>query len=343
MELTNMLKEAFRQRNLNLLAANINKNGGNLEVADLNSIIENLTKLAEKGNSFGEEKLFIRLDVLRLLGSLNGSGRLVFKVLPETIRWSDDSKVVTLGGYLVEVRDDGTEVIQSGFSCGGAALEDVYASEMMSDNRRMSSMLSLASARAEKAAFQNAGIGIEFKGDVFDLEASEAMLPAPKPVLPDPVSQNERTEKKKAKAKERKEKEARETKAEVKEEAPVTPVKEEKEAEAVAEAVPEAPAPETPDPAPETAETVQVAISAPEKPEADPIAEGNLTLEEALKCIVDKGPHKGQPLSVVNEKMATWRHLVWLKKNPPEEGRDKKVDVALDIVIASHPELERFL
>lgn len=332
MELSNMLKTAFQQRSLNLLAAKIKENGGNIETADLDSILENFSLLAEKGESFGEETKFIRLDVLRLLGSLNETGRLVFKVVPETISWSNDKNVVTLGGYLVEVRPDGTEITASGFSCGGAALEDVYASEMMSDNKRMSSMLSLASARAEKAAYQNAGIGIEFKGDIFDLETSEAMQPAPKPVLPSPVSQDEKKAKRKARAKKTEEK-TEETRIN------------EPEATTAQE--------NTKDEAP-TADyiTVSLETTVPEakeevapEPVTEPVAEttGEMTLEEASTFTADNGVYKGTKFSEIDENKAKWRCFIWLKKNPPEGGRDERTAQAIDLMISSHPELQKLL
>ena len=319
------LKEAIKKRNMQLLAAKINENGGQA-VPEMDSILNNLPLLAEKGESFGEETKFIRLDVLRLLGTLNETGRLIFKILPETITWAPDRSVVSLGGYLVDVSADGNEIPVSGFSCGGAALEDVYSSEMMSDARRMSSMLSLASARAEKAAYQNAGIGIEFKGDVFDLEASEAMIPAPKPVLPSPVSQDE----KKARKRKKKEEEPKEQ--------PVDP-----ELETTKETAEETLAAivNVPENVPE--ETVFGAESTEPEPEPAPANNSEMTLDVALKFVVDTGVNKGKSFAEIDANKATWRHFVWLKKNPPATGRDADTEKALDLIIASHPELAPFM
>ncbi len=313
--------EALKKHNIELLASQIKKNGGSCENT-VSSIIENLSYLTEKGESFGEEKRFIRLDVRRALASLCDSGRIVFK--PSTIRWEDDRQVVTVGGYLYEIRPDGTEQTVSGFACGGASIEDIYPQEMQSENKRRSSLLSLASARAESNALFNAGIGIEFKNsDVFDLEEMEAKMPPAEPVMPTPVSQEER----KAKAAARR--------AEKEKKSPAEPAKPEPEKESVKE------------PEKEEAKEVSVqeeatATEVKEEPvpAATPVAEETadkteMTYEEAMKVPVDCGNYEGTPIGEILSKPQTARNISWVYKQNPQ-GRTAETKEALRVAIENY-------
>ena len=299
----------IQTHNASLLASQINAKGGSAK-ADIDSIIDNMKYLVDKGESFGEETTFLRLDIKRLLGTLCDSGRLVFKVEPATIHWAPDNSAVSVTGYLYEVREDGTEVRVSGFSCGGAARQDVYAQDELTSEQRTASMLGLASARAESNAYFNAGIGMEYKGDIFDLEALEAQIPAPAPVMPSPVSQEERKVKRAAKK----------------------------------AAKPEAvPVPETPKPAEATPETKPEPAKASEEPKQEATeapAEINgitstMTYDEALKHIIDIGVNSGKPSSYPLEKPQTARNIVWLIKNAPAD-RPKELSDALMVAVEGY-------
>ncbi len=300
----------LNEHNTRLLASQINANGGKAS-ENIESIIDNIQYLAEKGESFGEETRFIRLDVRRALASLCDEGKIVFKIEPSSIKWADDSSSVSLGGYLYLVSEDGTERTISSFACGGAAREDVYSQDMLSHPQRQSLMFSLASSRAESNAYYNAGIGIEFKGgDVFDLEAMEKAIPAPEPVTPEPKSVEERKSR-------RKKKDA----------APAENINK-----------------EAPTPA-ETPEVSTTPISEPqEKAEEKSIVESisesiindgsadDMTYEDALKQNLDIGTYAGQAIAVVLSKPQTARNIVWAYKNAPE-GRSPELTKALEAAI----------
>lgn len=256
--------------------------------------------LLELVPSAREEKRFIRLDVRRTLASLCDTGRIVFK--PTSVRWEDNNQVVTVGGYLYELKDDGREIIVSGFSCGGASVDDIFPQEMLSDNKRTASLLSLAVARAESTALYNAGIGIEFKsGDVFDLEEAESNIPAAEPVMPSPVSQEERKE--------------------------VAAEKRKKKAEIKA-SVPE----EKKDPKPEETKSVNERETAAE--EADTQIR-TMTYEDALKVVMDIGTYTGKEIGEIVAKPQTARNICWAAKQNPE-GRTDEVKEALRIVIDNY-------
>lgn len=297
--------KAIKEHNTKLLASQIRGNGGTCEET-AESVIENLSYLAEKGECYGEETRFLRLNIRRALGTLCDTGRLVFK--PSSITWTDDKKVVTVGGYLYEVREDGNEIVCSGYSVGGAALEDVYSQDMMSDQKRTASQLSLAAARAESNAYFSAGIGIEFKGgDVFDLEAMEQQIKPALPKMPSPVSQVER----KAKAAAKK---AEKAKAEAKE-------KELAELVNVPEGTPVEEALEAPSPT-----EAEAPVEA-----ADTKAAGNssgMSFEDAKKVVLDCGNYAGKTIGEILAKKQTARAVVWVYKQDVE-GRSQETKDAL--------------
>ncbi len=303
-----------RKHNAELLASQIVSRGGTCD-GSVSSIIENIRFLAETGESFGEEKKFLRLDVRRALASLCDSGKIIFK--PINIVWSDDKKTVTVGGYLYEVQNDGSENITSSYAVGGATLEDVYAQEMMSDAKRYSSLLALASARAESNALFNAGIGIEFKGgDVFNLEALEQQIPATEPVMPTPVSQEER----KARRGRPKKEAASAAETTASEAGPVATVE-------ISNA--------TAEPAPEiTTIPDAVAENAVQDTPAS-TSEGELSYEEAIKEVIDVGGYKGSTIGEILAKPQTARNIVWCYKQDPE-GRSPRTKEALRVAIEGY-------
>lgn len=339
------LLDSIREHNMSLLAEQIKQAGGSA-TPDVESIVSNVRYLAVEGEKYGEKVKYLPLQIRRLIASLDEDGTIIFRKEGEPVfRTAPDGQGVScsVGGYLVEQRPDGTEVRLSGYSCGGAATDDVYPFEQMSDAKRRSMLLSVASARAESNAFYNAGFFAEYKGgDVFDLDSLEAKIPAATlapAAMPDPQAVKGRG-KKKAKA------------AEVE-----TPVKPEP-VPAPASAPAAAPDPvSVPDSAPEEVpfdpvaegpaapkpEKPEEAVPAPEAVSAAPAAP--LIYEEALQAVMDEGSYEGQTLGEILQDPRKARNLTWAKKNPPEKGRDPKFDAALDVVIEGYKDgaLKRFL
>ena len=300
--------EKLKEHNTKLLVSQINANGGNA-TESVDSIIDNLYYLAEKDESFGEETRFMRLDVRRTLASLCDTGRLVFKIEPSSVKWAEDDSAISLGGYLVEIADDGMERKISSFACGGAAREDVYSQDMLTIAQRQALMFSLASARAESNAYFNAGIGIEFKGgDVFDLEAMEKNIPTPEPVMPQPKSIDERKKTKKVK-KENGDGEVDNTSS-----ADMLPPE--------TEAVTDKPDNQSLGDSTDTSDVPDVKSDA-------------VTYEEALKVLIDTGTYAGQTIGTVLEKPQTARNIVWVYKHAPE-GRDENTKKALEAAIEGY-------
>ena len=304
--------EKIKQHNTQLLLSEIESKGGKAE-ANVESILENLRYLAEEGDDFDEKKRFIRLDVRRALASLCDTGRIVFTLEPSTIKWAEDMSSVSLAGYLYEVRDDGTKMQISSLACGGAARQDVYSYDSMTNPQRQALMFSLASARAESNAYFNSGIGIEYKGgDVFDLEAFENRIPAPEPVMPETPSAEEKKQKRATRAKKEKAKEQPATG----ENSNVT----ETEAEAPAIVAPVTEEPEV--------------VAAPVEPEAVKPA-GAMTYEDALEVAVDCGTFNGTPIGEILSDERKARNIVWcFKQDIP--GRTPETKMALSVAIEGY-------
>ncbi len=318
----------LNEHNTKLLVAQINAKGGKAE-ASVESIIDNIAYLAEKGESFGEETQFIRLDVRRALASLCDDGRIVFKIEPSTIKWAEGNDAVSLGGYLYLVTPDGNERVISSFACGGCARKDVYRNDDLTNPERQAKMLSMASARAESNAYYNAGIGIEYKGgDIFDLEAMEKEIPAPEPVMPEPKSVEER----------------KATRGKKKAEAAAEPAKTETVEQPKAEESTPAPVEEKAS-EPAKTEVVEENPLAENATTADAADNGQLTYEDALNVLLDNGQNKGQPISAVIANPRTSRNVVWVYKNEPKEGRSEETKAALEAVIEGFQggALKRFL
>ena len=296
--------EALKEHNKELLTSQIKTNGGQCD-GTIDSIIANIGYLAETGESFGEEKKFLRLDIRRAIATLSDTGRIIFK--PANVTYSENKKVCTVGGFLYEVKPDGSEVTISSYAVGGAVIEDVYSQEMMSDEKRSSSLLALATARAESKALFNAGIGIEFKGgDVFNLEALEQQIQAPEPVMPSPASQEEKKAKRGRASKKTQETSQEPVNAPVK-------AKEENSAPVPAETNLEASESVT-----DTSETSNV-----------------ISYEDALKEIVDVGNYKGKTIGDVLSTPQTARNIVWCFKQDVE-NRSERTREALKVAIDNY-------
>ena len=340
------LLDSIREHNMSLLAEQIKQAGGSA-TPDVESIVSNVRYLAVEGEKYGEKVKYLPLQIRRLIASLDEDGTIVFRKEGEPVfRTAPDGQGVScsVGGYLVEQRPDGTEVRLSGYSCGGASVDDVYPFEQMSDAKRRSILLSVASARAESNAFYNAGFFAEYKGgDVFDLDSLEAKIPAAvlaPEAMPDPQA---------AKGRGRKKAKAAEVETPVKPEPAPTPVPAPAPVavpdpvtvpNGVPEEVPFDPVADAPAPKPEKAEE---AVPAP-VPETAP-ADAPLTYEEALKAVMDEGSYEGQTLGEILQDPRKARNLTWAKKNPPEKGRAPEFDAALDVVIEGYKDgaLKRFL
>lgn len=312
----------IKEHNAQLLVSQINNNGGNAQ-ASVDSILDNLKFLTEDGESYGEIKKFIRLDVRRAIASLCDEGNIVFKIDPSTIKWAADDSSVSLGGYLHLIDKAGNDRIISSFACGGCARRDVFPLDSLEDSQRQAKMLSCASAKAESNAYYNMGLGIEYKGgDVFDLEAMEKAIPAPEPVAPEPKTTEERKAKKRTKAV-----------------VTAAPAVENTVQDSTADSVP-APAAET-KPVAEVKEEPSVAIAEPsneatevpfeaETPETS--SSDTLSYEDALNEILDVGNYKGQTIGTVLAKPQTARNIVWCIKNAPE-GRTQRLTAALEAAV----------
>ena len=322
--------EKIKDHNLRLLAAQANANGGNAEPT-IDSVLGNLNCLSETVQSYGEDKKILRLSIRRTLGTLCDTGRILFRVEPESIRWGKDNSSLSLGGYLYEIREDGTEIRISSFAAGGCAKEDIFPRDMMTDSQREALMLYTASARAESNALYNAGIGVEYKGgDVFDLEALDAAAPAAEPVMPSPASKEEKKQKKAAKAK--KEIETAKTVEE-----PVVATDAEAEKPVVETAVNVA---EVADPVEEDVVTKTQTASDETTANTSKV----LSYEEALNMVVDCGAHAGKTIGEILSKPQTARNIVWCYKQEPE-GRTEDTKKALWTAIEGYSDgvLKKFL
>ena len=297
-----MFFENLRKRNIDLLKKMIESKGGTCEPT-VESIFNNLKYLAEKGMSYGEEVVYLPLSIRRIIGTLPEDGHLIFRVDPDSIKWGRENASVTVGGYLVQAKGDGTEMRVSSYSVGSVMRDDIFPRDMMSTEKRESLMLSFAVGKAESNAYYNAGIGAEYKNpDTFDLETFEENVPAAEPELPDPSTQPPAQKGKKKAVKEAAASEQAET-----------PVK--------------------------TVEPVHEPIQ-PEEPKAETeVAAETLTLEEARAMIADQGNLAGLTLGEIADNTATSRNLVWLFL---QERADKKLTEGLDRVIKSIPGLDDY-
>lgn len=323
-----MFWEKIKKHNLDLLVSQIEQKGGKAD-ATVESVLDNLKYLADEEDEYDEKNRFLRLDVRRTLASLCDTGRLVFVLEPTTIKWAENMESVSLAGYLYEVKADGTEIRISSLACGGAARQDVYSYDEMSNPQRQAMMFSLASARAESNAYYNSGIGIEYKGgDVFDLEAFENRIPAPEPVMPATPSQEEKKQKRATRV--------RKAKAETAQE--IT-----QEATPVPETATEAPAIETPLNAGATTESP---VEEMEIQQASDItsASSEMSFEDAMKVAIDVGSFAGKTIGEILSDPRTARNIVWcFKQEVPERTPEVKKALSLSIEGYQNGVLKRFL
>ncbi|MBO5551972.1 MAG: hypothetical protein J5966_08435, partial [Lachnospiraceae bacterium] len=233
--------------------------------------------------------------IRRVIGSLPEDGHLVFRVEPDSIRWGKDNASVSVGGYLVQARADGSEIKFSGYSVGSALRDDVFPKDMLTTDKREALMLSFAVGKAESNAYYNAGIGAEYKNpDTFDLEKFEENIPAAEPTLPDPVSDEPKKKGKK------------------------------KTAEKVIDTT-------VPEPAviPETPEKEEEIPDA----ETKPVKDNMLSIEEARKMVADQGNLSGKTLGEIADNPATRRNLVWLsKQSRTDDGLNEALRVVINSI-----------
>ena len=154
----------------NLLAPAMKENGCPSEIRTEEDVITNLFYLSKED---GRGSRYIPLQYKRMVE------KIVFGLFNTAFEYSDkedvyfekigDTTVCCANVYLVSFAEDGTKrVLGHGFHC--LSLDEVMPGVFMSESERASKWKSTVIGGAKSRALYDAGIGLEFYGDVFTPE-----------------------------------------------------------------------------------------------------------------------------------------------------------------------------
>lgn len=288
----------------NLLAPAMKENGCSSEIRTQEDVLNNLYYLSKED---GRGSRYIPLQYKRMIE------KIVFGLFNTAFEYSDkedvyfekigDTTVCCANVYLVSFAEDGTKrVLGHGFHC--LSLDEVMPGVFMSESERASKWKSTVIGAAKSRALYDAGIGLEFYGDVFTPEENLDEYEVPK----------EEKSKAAPKASEKKYSESGmpipKPKKVVKESEPETVV--------------------TPDPELPVVETKPEAVS--ETPKAE-----EMSIEVARAISADCGNYAGMSLGDIYETAP--KNLVFLVRN----SKDENVKNAARVIVCSDPELsEKF-
>jgi len=305
-------KEVMRQEYLKTLADKEKKNGAKDVEYTLESILHNMSFLAETVKSFDEENKYLPLNTKKMLAYLLSPTNRVEYVVRRGDNWVECE---------ASFYESETSTAPSGKGFAKSFRSQVYKGSYLSDEERESCLEAYVRGRAASRAYTDAGIGLQFYADNEDSDRDEAAegieakvkaqnnapktetdsSPATVPQksvsvggmnLPVPPTQNE-----------------------------LKAAKQQKKAKKTIITVPEA---ETEVPEPETK------VETTAEPEQKTSKE-EMTPAKAMLFIADNGTlSRGKSLGDIftSEDPKLRRSLVWLYKNPPE-SRESDMNNAL--------------
>ena len=289
----------------NLLAPAMKENGCPSEVRTQEDVMNNLYYLSKED---GRGSRYIPLQYKRMIE------KIVFGLFNTSFEYSDkedvyfekigDTLVCCANVYLVSFAEDGTKkVLGHGFHC--LSLDEVMPGVFMSESERASKWKSTVIGGAKSRALYDAGIGLEFYGDVFTPEVNLDENELPKEEKAAPKTSEKKEEKKYSESG----MPIPKPKKVIKESEPVKNDKE-----------PELPVVET-------------------KPEAvaDTSKTEDMSIEIARAISADCGNYAGMSLGDIYETAP--KNLVFLVRN----SKDENVRKAAKVIVCSDPELsEKF-
>ena len=289
----------------NLLAPAMKENGCPSEVRTQEDVMNNLYYLSKED---GRGSRYIPLQYKRMIV------KIVFGLFNTSFEYSDkedvyfekigDTLVCCANVYLVSFAEDGTKkVLGHGFHC--LSLDEVMPGIFMSESERASKWKSTVIGGAKSRALYDAGIGLEFYGDVFTPEINLDENELPKEEKAAPKTSEKKEEKKYSESG----MPIPKPKKVIKESEPVKNDKE-----------PELPVVET-------------------KPEAvaDTSKTEDMSIEIARAISADCGNYAGMSLGDIYETAP--KNLVFLVRN----SKDENVRKAAKVIVCSDPELsEKF-
>ena len=180
----------------NLLAPAMKENGCPSEVRTQEDVMNNLYYLSKED---GRGSRYIPLQYKRMIE------KIVFGLFNTSFEYSDkedvyfekigDTLVCCANVYLVSFAEDGTKkVLGHGFHC--LSLDEVMPGIFMSESERASKWKSTVIGGAKSRALYDAGIGLEFYGDVFTPEINLDENELPKEEKAAPKTSEKKEEKK---------------------------------------------------------------------------------------------------------------------------------------------------
>ena len=288
----------------NLLAPAMKENGCPSEVRTQEDVMNNLYYLSKED---GRGSRYIPLQYKRMIE------KIVFGLFNTSFEYSDkedvyfekigDTLVCCANVYLVSFAEDGTKkVLGHGFHC--LSLDEVMPGIFMSESERASKWKSTVIGGAKSRALYDAGIGLEFYGDVFTPEINLDENELPKEEKAAPKTSEKKEEKKYSES--------------------GMPIPKPKKVIKESEPVKNDKDPELP-----VVETKPEAVSAPKTEE--------MSIEVAKAISVDCGNYSGMTLGDIYETVP--KNLVFLLRN----SKDENVRKAAKVIVCSDPELsEKF-
>ena len=194
-----MEKMLIRNWITNLLAPAMKANGCKAEIKTEEDVLNNLYYLSKED---GRGSRYIPLQYKRMIE------KMVFGLFNTSFEYNDkedvyfekvgDVLVCCANVYLVSFAEDGAKrVLGHGFHC--LSLDEVMSGVFLSEAERVSKWKSTVIGAAKSRALYDAGIGLEFYGDMFTPEENldENDLPKKEEVGPATKASEEKTEEKK--------------------------------------------------------------------------------------------------------------------------------------------------
>lgn len=286
-----------------------------MDIAGVNTpeqIFENLDAFSKSVSKFGEEQKYIPLQIKKMLAFiLDPEYRIEYKV-NKTDRWCEVEAFVYWSG----------SDVPSGTGFKKLYVDQVRRNDMISVEERESGLEATVRGAAASRALTDAGIGMEFYGDLFDTdidkEDAERSLDlkvattAPTATTVPTVTPGELTGMPSLMSNEEKKAQKRRQKA------------------AQAQPVAEAPKQEVP-----TQEFTANETPAQEEVPAPVSAEASMSIDEARAAIVDIGTFAGSELGTLFDTRP--KTLIWLVNN------NSVISEACKVLINTEPELAQLL
>lgn len=283
------VKELLRKSYEKIIMQKIREKGGHVENPE--EIWDNLTYLAQEVQKFGETRLFLPLQVKKMLAYIVDPDNYVeYQVNSDENSCTVEARLYWTGSSY-----------PSGVGFVKRYVNQIFPNNSMSPEERLSIMESTVRGLALSRAITDAGIGMHLYGDCFDfnveaLEKDEAEKEinkeAEKKVPNIPSAEEKKVQRLAAKAaKEKAERKPQEEMTEAMDAAVAVPVE-----------VPKV-----------TAVAEDNTLHDEKEPEKDEVYVSSMSIEEARKAVADKGALAGNTLGVIFDKKPL--NLIWLINN----------------------------